>query len=74
MGRFRNQLLNEESIWSTQYTIPKIDQHSDSSTEGKLLNLDFTIENYGNKLIYDQIESAHADMSFSIVSITHFVY
>ena len=74
MGRFRIQLLLDDNTWSTQYTIDKYTQYSDSESEWKLLNLDFTVENYGIKLIYDQIESAHADTSFSNITITHSVY
>ena len=74
MGRFRIQLLVEDSTWRTQNTIAKNSQYSNTSTEWTLLNLDFTIENYGIKLIYDQIDNAHADMCFSIITITHSVY
>ena len=74
MGRFRIQLLLEDDIWETQYTIPKNSQYNDNSTDWSLLNLDFTKENYGIKLIYDQIDTAHADMCFSDITITHSVY
>ena len=74
MGRFRIQLLLDDNIWTTQYTIKKNEGYSDNSTEWTLLNLDFTIENYGIKLIYDKIDTAHADMSFSNITITHSVY
>ena len=74
MGRFRIQLLLEDDNWSTQYTIAKNTQNSDNSTDWTLLNLDSTVENYGIKLIYDQIESAHADICFSNITITHSVY
>ena len=74
MSRFRIQLMTEDDLWSTQYTIPKNDHYSNTSTEWTLLNLDFTIENYGIKLIYDQIETAHADMCFSNITITHSVF
>ena len=74
MGRFRIQLLLKDNTWSTQYTIAKNTQYSNSSTEWTLLNLDFTVENYGIKLIYDQIDTAHADMCFSNITITHSVY
>ena len=74
MGRFRNQLLLENDTWNTQYTIAKNTQYNTTSTEWTLLNLDFTVENYGNRLIYDQIDKPHADMCFSITTITHFVY
>ena len=74
MGRFRIQLLLEDNTWSKQYNIPKNERYSNSSTEWTLLNLDFTIENYGIKLIYDQIDTAHADMCSSNITITHSVY
>ena len=74
MGRFRIQLLLEDDTWSTQYTIDKNTQYSDSESEGKLLNLDFTVENYGIKLTLDQIDTPHADMCFSNITITHSVY
>ena len=73
MGRFRIQLLLEDNTWSTVYTIAKNTQYSDNSTDWSLLNLDFTLENYGIKLIYDQIDTAHADMCFSNITITHSV-
>ena len=74
MGRFRIQLLLGDNTWTTQYTIPKNTQYSDTSTEWTLLNIDFTEENYGIKLIYDEIDTAHADSCFSNITITHSVY
>ena len=74
MGRFRIQLLLEDNTWTTQYTIPKNDQYSDTSTDWNFLNLNFTVENYGTKLIYDEIYTPHADMCFSNITITHSVY
>ena len=74
MGRFRIQLLLEDNTWNTQYTIAKNTQYSDNSTDWTLLNLDFTVENYGIKIIYDQIDTPHADMCFSKITITHSVY
>ena len=74
MGRFRIQILLEGNTSSTQNTIAKNTQYTDSPTEWRLLNLDFTIENYGNKLYYDKIDTAHADMCFSNITITHSVY
>ena len=58
MGRFRIQLLLEVNTWSAQYTIPEKDRYSDSSTTWTLLNLNFTVENYGIKLLYDKIDTA----------------
>ena len=74
MGRFRIQLLLEDNTWSTLYTIEKNTLYSINSTDWTLLNLDFTIDNYGIKLIYDQIDTPHADMCFSNITITHSVY
>ena len=71
---FRIQLLLEDDTWNTQYTTPKNDQYSISSTEWTLLNLDFTEKTYGIKLSYYQIHTAHADMCFSNITITHSVY
>ena len=74
LGHFRIQFLLENNTWSTQCTIAKIDEYSDNSTDWSLLNLDFTVENYGIKLIYDRIDTPHADMCFSNITITHSVY
>ena len=74
MGRFRIQLLLEDNTWSTRYNIPKNDRYSNSSTQWTLVNLNFTVENYGIKLIFDQIDTPHADMCFSNIIITHSVY
>ena len=74
MGRFRIQLLLHENACSTQYNIPKNDRYSDSSTDWTLVKLNFTLQNYGNKLIYDQIGTPHADMCFSNITITYSVY
>ena len=74
MGRFRIQLLLEDNTWSTQYTIAKNTQYSDKSTDWTFINLDFTVENYGKKLIYDQMDTAHSDMCFSKITITLSVY
>ena len=74
MGRFRIQLLLEDNTWSTQYTIAKKTQDSDNSTDRTLLNLDFTVEISGYKLIYDQIDKLHADMCFSNITIRYSVF
>ena len=73
-GRFRIQLLLNDNTWNTQYAIAKTDRYSDSASEWTLLNLDSTVENYGIKIIYDQIDTVHADMCFSNITITHSVY
>ena len=74
MGRFQIDLLLDNNTWINKYTIEKNTQYSDTSTEWKLLSLDFTEENYGIRLIYDRISTAHADMSFSDITIIHSVY
>ena len=74
MGRFRIQLLLEDNTWSTQYTIAKNSQNSNTSTEWTQLNLDFTVENYGIRLVYDEIDTAHADMCFFQVLRSHNLY
>ena len=74
MGRFRIQLLLVDNTWSTRYSISKNDQYSDASTDWTLVSLNFTVENYGIKLFYDEIDTTHADMSFSNITITHYVY
>ena len=73
MGRFRIQLLLDDNTWSTRHTILKNDRYSDTSTDWTIIILDFTGENYGKKLIYDQIDTAHTDMCFSNITITHSV-
>ena len=71
MGRFSTELLLEDNTWHTRYTLPKNGQYSNTSTEWKLLNLDFNEENYGIKLTLDQIDTAHSDMCLSHITITH---
>ena len=74
MARFRVQLLLEDITWSTRYNIPKNYRYSNNSTDWTLVSLNFTIENYGINLIYDQIDTPHADMCFSNIKIPHSVY
>ena len=74
MGRFRIHLLLEDNTWSTQYTVPKNDQYSNTSTDWTLVNLDFTLQNNGIKFIYNQTDTTHADMCFTNITITHSVY
>ena len=68
------KLLLEDKTWSTQYTIPKNDRYSNTTTEWTILSLTFTVENYGINLVYDQIDTLHGDMCFSNITITHSVY
>ena len=57
-----------------RYNIPKKDRHSDSSTDWTLLYLNINVEKDGFELNYEQIDTAHADMCFSNITITHSVY
>ena len=74
MGRFRIQLLLDDGNWTTQYTIERDADWHQNSTDWSLLNLDFTLKNFGIKLVYDQIFTAHADMCFSNITISHSVF
>ena len=74
MGRFRIQLILEDITCSRRYNIAKNDRYSDTSTDWTLVNLNFTLENYGIRLFYDQIDTPHADMCFSIITITLAVF
>ena len=74
MPRFRVQILLEDGTWENKYIIEKNSQYSETSMEWTLLNLDFTQDNYGIRLIFDRIDSAHADMCLSNISITHTLY
>ena len=74
MGRFQIQLLLRDNTWSTRYNVSKKDRYIDSSTDWTWVNLHFYVENYGIKLIYDEIDTPHADMCFSNKTITHSVY
>ena len=74
MGRFRIQILTKDNVWLTKFIIPKNTQFSDASTDWNILNRNITDENYGVKFIYDQIDTAHSDMCFSNITITHSPY
>ena len=62
MGRFRFQLILEDNTWSTIYAIDKNTKYSKLSTDWTLLNLDFTLQNYGIKMIFDQTDTPQSDM------------
>ena len=66
MGRFRIHMSLDDNTWSTKYTIPKNDRYSDTSTDWTLLNLEFTVENFGIILVLDQIDTPPSDMCFQI--------
>ena len=74
VGRFRIQILLEDNSWSTRYNIPKNDRYSNLWTDWTLGSLNFTIQKYGIKLLYNQIDTPHADTCFSNITITHSAY
>ena len=74
MGRFRIPLLLEDKTWKVRYNIPKNVRYSDSTTQWTKLFLNFTVENYGIKLLYDRIDTTHVDVCFSNITIPHFGY
>ena len=74
LGRFRIQFLLEDNTWLVVYTIAKKTQYSDNSTDWTLLNLDFTQQNNGINLIYDQIDTVYADMCFNNITKTRSIY
>ena len=65
MVHYRNQLLLSDNTWNIRYKRTKNDPHYNSSTDWALVILNFTVGNYGNRLIYDEIETAHGDLSLS---------
>ena len=74
MGRFQIQILTKDNVWLTRFIIAKNTQFSNSATDWIIINLSITDKNYGVKFVNDQIDSAHADMSFSNVIISHSSY
>ena len=74
MPRFRIDILLENDTWENIFTIEKNTQFSTESTEWTNLNLDITKEIYGIRMIFDRIDSAHADMGISNIAITHTLF
>ena len=73
MGRFRIQLLLSDKTWRTRYNVPKNDRYSTLSTQWTLVSQNFTVEKYGIKMIYDEIDAVPADTCFSNITITHII-
>ena len=69
MGRFSNQVLSEDDTWNSRYNIPEKDRYSELSTSWTLVSIIFNVKNYGIKLIYDEIDAAHRDMSLNDFTI-----
>ena len=74
MGKLEIQLLRN-SVWETEYTIDKDTNFSALSTDWTLFNMNIVSQpNYGIKLVYSGINSAHADMCFRDISITQSIF
>ena len=74
MGRFRIQIITKDNVRLTKFDIPKNEQYSNAGTDCTILSLNITEENYGITFIYDQIDSAHAGICFSNITITHSIF
>ena len=74
MGKLEIQLLRN-GVWQTEYTMDKDTNFSASSTYWTLFNMNILSQpNYGIKIIYSGINSAHADMCFSDINITYSIF
>ena len=71
MGRFRFQLLLKDNTWRTRYNITNSARYSNSPTDWTILSQNFTEGNFGIILFYDEIDSAHADICFSNITLTN---
>ena len=74
MGKLGIQLLRN-GIWETEYTMDKDTNFSTLSTDWILFNMNIISQpNYGIKLVYSAINTAHSDMCFSDINITHSIF
>ena len=74
MGKMEIQLLRN-SVWETQYPMDKDTNFSTLSTDWTLFNMNILSQpNYGIKVVYSCINSAHADMCFSDINTTHSIF
>ena len=68
MRLFEIQLFSSDNTWSNRCNVPKTDRYSNTQTQWTKLSLYFILENYGIKLLFDEIDSAHFDMFFGNIS------
>ena len=74
MGMLEIQLLRN-GVWEMEYTMNKDTNFSTLSTDWTLFNMNIISQpNYGIKIVYSGINSAHADMCFSDINITHSIF
>ena len=67
--------LFRNGVWQTEFTIEKDTNFTALSTDCSLLNMNkISQPNYGIKLIYYGINTAHADMCFSDNNKTHKIF
>ena len=74
MGKFQVQLLRND-VWQTEHTMDKDTNFSTLSTDWTFFNMNIISQpNYGMKLVYSGINSAHADMCFSDIKIPDSIF
>ena len=74
MGKMEIHFLRN-GVWQTEYTMDEYTNFSAISTDWSLFNMNIISQpNYGIKLVYSGINSAHADMCFSDINITHSIF
>ena len=74
MGRLDIQLLRNGN-WETEFNIEKNTNFSVDESTWTLLNMDIISQpNIGIKLLYNGLNSAHSDMAFSDIIVTHSIF
>ena len=65
MAGLRTQFIIPIGHWYSKFIVAKTTNYSTISTDWNLVNIDFTEKKYGVKILYDELDSALADMCFS---------
>ena len=73
-GSYRIPILLPKSRWPSNCKIAENTKYTNTSTKWTSLKIDFTQANYGIELLYDGTDLILADVSFSSIMITRFVY
>ena len=74
MGKLEIQLLRN-GVWETEYTMDNDTNFCKLSTDWNLFNMNILSQpNNVIKLVYSGINSAHADICFSDINITHSIF
>ena len=74
MDRLRIQVLLGKITWSTRCNIPKNVRYSDPTTQWISANFNFNVSNYGIRIVYGQMDTPKADMSFCNIIMTNSVF